>query len=111
MKNSIAILALMLSGSIGAMAQAPAPAPQTSQATPNSQQQRMKDCSQKATGKKGDDRKAFMSSCLSGADTSASSKKLTSSQERMKKCNADAAAKSLKGDDRKKFMSTCLKAS
>ena len=31
-------------------------------------------------------------------------------QEKMKKCNADASAKSLKGDDRKAFMSDCLKA-
>jgi len=31
-------------------------------------------------------------------------------QEKMKKCNADASAKSLKGDDRKAFMSECLKA-
>ncbi len=31
-------------------------------------------------------------------------------QEKMKKCNADASAKSLKGDDRKTFMSECLKA-
>ncbi|HEX6592672.1 MAG TPA: PsiF family protein [Moraxellaceae bacterium] len=30
------------------------------------QQQRMKDCNDKATGKKGDERKAFMSSCLKG---------------------------------------------
>jgi len=31
-------------------------------------------------------------------------------QEEMKKCNADASAKSLKGDDRKAVMSDCLKA-
>jgi hypothetical protein len=30
-------------------------------------------------------------------------------QDKMKKCNADASAKSLKGDDRKAFMSECLK--
>ena len=29
------------------------------------QQQRMADCNKQATGKKGDDRKAFMKSCLS----------------------------------------------
>ena len=29
-------------------------------------QQRMGDCNKKATGKKGDERKAFMSSCLKG---------------------------------------------
>jgi hypothetical protein len=30
------------------------------------QQQKMKDCNKKAEGKKGDERKTFMSSCLSG---------------------------------------------
>jgi hypothetical protein len=30
-------------------------------------------------------------------------------QDKMKKCNADASAKSLKGDERKGFMSECLK--
>jgi cytochrome c5 len=32
-------------------------------------------------------------------------------QQKMKDCNAQAAAKSLKGDDRKTFMSTCLSGS
>jgi hypothetical protein len=31
-------------------------------------------------------------------------------QDKMKKCNADASAKSLKADGRKAFLSTCLKA-
>jgi psiF repeat len=31
-------------------------------------------------------------------------------QDKMKKCNGDASAKSLKGDERKGFMSECLKA-
>src|ERR671939_529102 len=34
---------------------------------------------------------------------------LTQQQERMKSCNADAAAKGLKGDERQSFMSQCLK--
>ncbi len=32
----------------------------------NAQQERMKDCNAKAGDKKGDERKAFMSACLSG---------------------------------------------
>ena len=32
----------------------------------NSQQERMKACNDKATDKKGDDRKKFMSACLKG---------------------------------------------
>ncbi len=34
----------------------------------NPQQERMKECNTKAEGKKGDERKAFMSSCLSGKE-------------------------------------------
>lgn len=71
-----------------------------------SSQQRMSDCSKQATGKKGDERKAFMSSCLKGS--TAAPAKMTQ-QEKMKKCNADAGKQSLKGDARKAFMSTCLK--
>jgi len=64
----------------------------------------MKACNAQAGDKKGDERKAFMSSCLKGDATS------MTQQEKMKKCNADASAKSLKGDDRKAFMGECLKA-
>ena len=68
------------------------------------QQERMKACNAQAGDKKGDERKAFMSSCLKGEAMP------MTQQEKMKKCNADASAKSLKGDDRKAFMSECLKA-
>jgi hypothetical protein len=71
----------------------------------NSQQQRMTDCNKQATGKTGDDRKQFMSSCLKG--DVATPTKMTQ-QDKMKACNADPQAKSLKGDARKQFMSTCL---
>lgn len=71
----------------------------------NTQQQRMKDCNAKAADKKGDERKAFMSACLSGKD--AAPAKMTQ-QEKMKACNVKAADK--KGDERKTFMSECLKA-
>ena len=66
------------------------------------QQQRMKDCNAQAGDKKGDDRKAFMSSCLKGETA-----KPMTQQEKMKVCNTQAGDK--KGDDRKAFMSTCLK--
>ncbi|WP_425602407.1 PsiF family protein [Luteibacter aegosomatis] len=66
------------------------------------QQQRMSTCNGQAAGKKGDERKAFMSSCLKGEQPA----KMTQ-QDKMKKCNADAAGK--KGDERKAFMSNCLK--
>ncbi len=88
------------------------------------QQQRMSDCSHESKGMKGDERRAFMSSCLkgkaapakSGADKSATAKSATASsttgssqQNRMKTCNADAKSQELKGDERKAFMSQCLK--
>jgi hypothetical protein len=81
-------------------ADASASAPKTAQQT------RMGDCNKQATGKTGDDRKAFMKSCLSGG-TAAAATPMTQ-QEKMKKCNADATGK--KGDDRKAFMKACLSA-
>lgn len=75
---------------------------------PTAQQQRMKDCNSQASGKKGDERKTFMSSCLSGKpEAAAAGKTLTPQQQRMKDCNAKASGK--KGDERKTFMSSCLK--
>ncbi|MBP8140181.1 MAG: phosphate starvation-inducible protein PsiF, partial [Burkholderiales bacterium] len=47
-------------------AAAPAPAKAAEAKAPNAQQERMKSCNEKATGKSGDDRKKFMSACLSG---------------------------------------------
>jgi hypothetical protein len=72
------------------------------------QQNKMTTCNADATAKslKGDDRKAFMSTCLKAAPAPAA---LTPQQDKMKTCNADAATKSLKGDARKTFMSDCLK--
>ena len=72
------------------------------------QQERMKSCNDKAGDKKGDARKAFMSSCLKGGDATASPAQ-KAQQERMTACNKQATEKKLKGDDRKKFMSGCLK--
>jgi hypothetical protein len=74
------------------------------------QQDKMKTCNAdaKAKGLKGDERKAFMKSCLSAkADAPAAGQ--TAQHQKMKTCNADAKAKGLKGDERKKFMSDCLK--
>ncbi|PYB79283.1 PsiF family protein [Pseudomonas soli] len=68
------------------------------------QQEKMKTCNADATAKalKGDERKAFMSTCLKA-------KPAATQQEKMKTCNADATTKALKGDERKTFMSDCLK--
>ncbi len=93
MKKFLPLLALGLSLSLGTAYAADAP---------TTQQTKMGSCNKEATGKKGDERKAFMKECLSAK---ADAKK--AQQEKMKTCNADAKGK--KGDERKKFMSECLK--
>ncbi len=77
----------------------------------NTQQEKMKSCNAEATAKglKGDERKAFMKTCLS-AGGEAAAKPKNAQQEKMKTCNADANAKNLKGADRKAFMKSCLSA-
>ena len=81
---------------------------QSALANENSQQQKMTTCNADATAKglKGDDRQAFMKTCLSSHAASAT--KGNSQQQKMTTCNADATAKGLKGDDRQAFMKTCL---
>lgn len=71
------------------------------------QQEKMKTCNADANAKalKGDERKAFMKTCLSSASNDSG---LTAQQTRMKTCNADASTKALKGDERKAFMKSCL---
>jgi hypothetical protein len=70
------------------------------------QQQKMATCNKAASGKKGDERKQFMSDCLS-AKPEAPSAAGSAQQQKMKDCNKQADG--MKGDDRKQFMSTCLK--
>ena len=64
------------------------------------QQSKMGDCNKDAGEKKGDERKAFMKTCLSA--------KPMTQQTKMTKCNVDATGK--KGDERKTFMKECLSA-
>lgn len=73
-------------------------------AEPTAQQSKMKTCNADATGKKGDERKAFMKECLSAKPAAPAPK--PTQQDKMKTCNADATGK--KGDDRKAFMKQCL---
>ena len=76
------------------------------------QQNKMGACNKEAKEKamKGDDRKAFMKSCLSNKAAAAEEKKeLTPQQMKMQNCNKEAKEKAMKGPDRKKFMSECLK--
>jgi hypothetical protein len=91
MKKLLSLLAIGLSLSLGvAHAEDKAKTPQ---------QNKMTTCNAEAGDKKGDERKAFMKSCLSA--------KPVTQQSKMKTCNADAGDK--KGDERKAFMSECLK--
>ncbi len=99
MKHLISVAALVIASQF-------AFAPVALAVTP--QQQRMGDCNKEATGKKGDERKVFMKSCLSGNQAEAQDKR-TTQQQKMKTCNADAGTKKLKGAERKAFMSDCLK--
>jgi hypothetical protein len=73
------------------------------------QQNKMTTCNAEATAKalKGDERKAFMSTCLKAAPAAAATP--STPQERMKSCNATATTQALTGDARKAFMSDCLK--
>ncbi|MFC5435716.1 PsiF family protein [Rhodanobacter umsongensis] len=104
----------------GATFAATPPAATTATAKPHTaQQQRMVDCNKQASGKKGAERKTFMSTCLKGASKAAAATPAAATagapaakqaqQEKMKTCNADARAKALKGAERKAFMSSCLK--
>jgi hypothetical protein len=103
MKQLIAACALALPFLAGqAFAQGSAPAA-AAPAAKNSQQDKMKQCNMDAAGKKGDERKAFMKSCLSDKPMAA---KPADPKERMKMCNKDAGGK--KGDERKAFMKDCL---
>lgn len=70
------------------------------------QQEKMVTCNQEATSKtlKGDERKAFMKSCLSAKPEASAA----TPQQAMTACNKAATGK--KGDERKQFMSACLKA-
>ena len=70
------------------------------------QQNKMTTCNADASAKslKGDERKAFMSTCLKAAPAPAATQ-----QDKMKTCNATASTQALKGDARKSFMSDCLK--
>ena len=87
------------------LAQAADPSP-----AKTAQQSKMATCNKDASGKTGDERKAFMKDCLSAKPEGAPvSDKKMAQQEKMKACNKDAGEKALKGDERKKFMSTCLK--
>jgi hypothetical protein len=80
----------------------------------NEQQNKMATCNKDATGKKGDERKAFMKECLSSKPAAPAATPApeaapaagNSQQNKMATCNKEATGK--KGDERKAFMKECL---
>jgi hypothetical protein len=104
MKNLMTVLALAaacLSTSAFATSHKEAPDMAKGASAPmGKQQSKMADCNKDAGDKKGDERKAFMKTCLSA--------KKATQQDKMKACNADPKAKATKGDERKAFMKECL---
>jgi hypothetical protein len=105
MKHLITVLALSLAAlSTSAFATTHKEAPDMAKgasAPMGKQQTKMGDCNKEAGEKKGDERKAFMKTCLSA-------KPVTTQQSKMTACNADPKAKATKGDERKAFMKECL---
>ena len=89
-----------------ALVVSPTVAQQTSKpsAAQAAQQQRMTDCNASASQRnlKGDARKSYMSSCLSGQVTQTTL---------MKVCNAEATQEKMTSDDRKAYLASCLKKS
>jgi hypothetical protein len=93
MKKLFALTLLSLFASGGAFAAA--------NETANPQQDKMKACNTKAADMKGDDRKAFMKTCLSA--------KPEKKESKMAMCNKKTAG--MTKDDRAKAQSDCMKAS
>jgi hypothetical protein len=89
-------LAMLVAG--GFLAAAPAYAADT-----NSQQDKMKACNTQAGDKKGDERKAFMKTCLSAKPAEPAK-----AESKMAMCNKKTAG--LTKDERAKAQSECMKA-
>ena len=108
MKTIAILVALALAGGNALAADAAKKEPSPAQ---QAQQEKMKACNADAGKKelKGDERKKFMSECLSAKPATAEPAAPATQQDKMKTCNAEAGNKALKGDERKKFMSECLK--
>ncbi|HTP98804.1 MAG TPA: PsiF family protein [Casimicrobiaceae bacterium] len=70
----------------------------------NSQQDKMKACNDQAGDKKGDERKAFMKTCLSAKPAEP-----PKAESKMAMCNKKTAG--MKADERAKAQSECMKGS
>lgn len=74
------------------------------------QQEKMRTCNAEAKSQslKGEDRRTFMSQCLSV--TPAEKQERLALKEKSRTCAAEAKAKAIKGDERKQFIAQCLAA-
>src|SRR4029453_7178280 len=91
---ALAMMAAFAAAAPAFAADAPAAAP-----APHSQQNKLTECNKKAGDKKGDERKAFMSTCLSA--------KPAKPESRMAMCNKKTAG--MAKEERAKAQSECMK--
>jgi len=98
MKYATILLALFVTGAACAQGASAPAKPMTAQ------QQKMGDCAKQNKGKKGDDYKQGMSSCMSADAPSAPAS--ATQQQKMSDCAKQNKGK--KGDDYKNSMRTCL---
>lgn len=102
MKRSITALALAFAVIAGpSLAASHAASAPMADKSPTAQQGKMARCNKDAADKKGDERKAFMKTCLAAKSAAPATQ-----QGKMATCNKDAGDK--KGDERKAFMKECL---
>jgi hypothetical protein len=71
------------------------------------QQEKMKSCNAEAKAKslKGDERREFMSQCLSATPEEKEAR--LAQREKLKSCTAEAKAQALRGEERRRFISEC----
>jgi len=104
MKTLLAIAAVCAMVCAGPSLAADTTTKSTDAKAPNSQQEKMKACNDQAGDKKGDERKAFMKTCLSAKPMAAAKP-----ESKMAMCNKKTAG--LTKDERAKAQSECMKAS
>lgn len=121
MKKLIAAVVIGLASSSLAWSQIAAPGSEPAASSTNdksahkpptekqrAQQARFRDCSRQAAGRKGDERKTFMRTCLKTSAATTADGNNVAAQKHMKSCSKQASAQKLRGKARKTFMNGCL---
>lgn len=114
---SLALATAFTLGSFAATAQESDPAIGKPGKPLGTQQQRMRTCNAeaKAQSLKGDERKAFMSTCLKNgtpalaANDAPKASGPSPAQLKRKACGDDAKARGIKGEERKEFVRGCVR--